>query len=229
LSLELTTDLAMLERLIEPAGKDVLDVGCGAGALVRALAAGGARPIGLEISDAQLARARAADDSSGTRYLVGLAQALPLADASVDAIVFMRSLHHVPIPHMAAALNEAARVLRPGGLLYAAEPLPHGDYYELVRMVEDEQEVRAAAQRALEHAAACGLHHSRTVEYDVRVCLAGLPALRERFVSVDPSRARAFDANAPAIAEAFTRFGQPGPQPGERCFIQPMRATLLSA
>ena len=225
--LEITTDLAMLERLIKPAGKDVLDVGCGTGALVRALAAIGARPIGLEVSDAQLARARAADAGAEARYLVGWAQALPLPDASVDAVVFMRSLHHVPVDEMPTALAQSRRVLRSRGALYVAEPLPQGDYYELVRLVEDELEVRAAAQRALTDAAATGLRRETTVEYGVRVCLNGLEALRDRFVSVDPSRAPAFDARVPVIAEAFARLGEPGGEPGERCFIQPMRAVVL--
>ena len=109
------TDTALLERLVAPAGKDVVDIGCGGGALVRALAAAGARPVGVEISDAQLATARERDGASGARYLVGRAEALPLADASVDVAVFMRTLHHVPAAHLEAALSEARRVLRPGG------------------------------------------------------------------------------------------------------------------
>lgn len=47
LSREVMTDLAMLERLIEPAGKDVLDIGCGGGALVRELEGRGARVVGV--------------------------------------------------------------------------------------------------------------------------------------------------------------------------------------
>ena len=94
------TDTSMLERLVAPAGKDVVDIGCGGGALVRDLAAAGARPIGIEISEAQLATARARDDGSGARYLVGRAEALPLEDGSVDVVVFMRSLHHVPAEHL---------------------------------------------------------------------------------------------------------------------------------
>ena len=49
----------MLARLVAPAGKDVVDIGCGGGGLVRDLAALGARPIGIEISEEQLATARA--------------------------------------------------------------------------------------------------------------------------------------------------------------------------
>ena len=37
----------MLDRLVAPAGKDVLDIGCGGGALVRELAGRGARVVGL--------------------------------------------------------------------------------------------------------------------------------------------------------------------------------------
>ena len=59
---------------------------------------------------------------------------------SVDAVVFMNSLHHVPIPHMAKALAETARVLKPGGLALIHEPEPVGGYFELTKLVDDETE-----------------------------------------------------------------------------------------
>ncbi|HEY6397986.1 MAG TPA: class I SAM-dependent methyltransferase, partial [Solirubrobacteraceae bacterium] len=137
---ELNSDLSVLERLVEPCGKDVLDVGCGGGGLARDLAARGARVIGIEISEAQLAPAIARDGGSGARYLVGCAQELPLDDASVDVVVFMRALHHVPVAELRLALCEARRVLRPGGAVYVAEPLAQGDYFALSSLVEDELE-----------------------------------------------------------------------------------------
>ncbi|MGH2891270.1 MAG: class I SAM-dependent methyltransferase, partial [Solirubrobacteraceae bacterium] len=85
----------MLERLAAPVGRDVVDVGCGDGSLVRRLVKLGARVTGVEVSAEQLRSATEADDGSGASYLVGRAQALPLADGSVDLVVFMRSLHHV--------------------------------------------------------------------------------------------------------------------------------------
>ena len=222
-----TTDLAMLERLVPPAGQDVVDVGCGGGALVRALIARGARVVGVEISDEQLATARARDPGSGARYLVGRAEALPLPDHSADLVVFMRALHHVAPAALAAALTEAARVLRPGGAAYVAEPLAEGDFFALTSIVEDEVEVRAAAQAALAGAAAAGLRRAQTIDYDVQVCLPDLAALRARLVSVDPRRAELFEARRDALAEAFARLGEAGAQPGERCFVQPMRADVL--
>jgi SAM-dependent methyltransferase len=222
----LDSDVAVLERLLAPSGRDILDVGCGGGALVRALAARGARAAGLEIAEDRLAAARAADDG-GARYAVGRADALPFADASLDAVVFMRSLHHVPVTEMAAALGEARRVLRSGGVVYVAEPLAEGEHFELMSIVEDELEVRAAAQRALEDCGRAGLRRARTVEYDVEARYDGLPALRARLVGVDPARASVFDANAAEIAAAFERLGSAGERPGERRFRQPMRADLL--
>jgi ubiquinone/menaquinone biosynthesis C-methylase UbiE len=221
------SDLDVLERLVGPAGKDVVDIGCGGGALVRALTARGARMTGVEIPDQQLGPALANDDGGGARYVIGRAQGLPLEDGSVDAAVFMRTLHHVPADELFDALREACRVLRPSGVVFVTEPLAEGDFFELTRVVEDERAVRAAAQEALARASDAGLERETTLEYDVRLCLAGLGAVRDRLVSVDPARAPVFDARRAELAEAFERLGEPGERPGERCFRQPMRADLL--
>jgi len=224
---EVTTDVEMLDRLARPAGKDVVDIGCGGGALVRELNARGARVVGVEVSEDQLAAALALDDGRGARYLVGQAQRLPLEGSSADVAVFMRTLHHVPLASLLDALSESRRVVRPDGLVYVAEPLAEGDFYELVSLVEDELEVRRAAQQALAQASLAGLERAATVEYDVRVCIRDLAMLRERFVSVDPHRAAVFDARAAQVADAFARLGTPGTRAGERCFLQPMRADVL--
>jgi hypothetical protein len=246
---EVTTDLEMLERLAAPAGKDVLDIGCGGGALVRALAGRGARVTGIEISAEQLASAlaragktvRAAEMTTraaelttapataptNPRYLIGTAQALPLDDDSVDVAIFMRTLHHVPSPKLMTALGEARRVVRSDGVVYVAEPLTEGDYYVLTSLVEDEFEVRRAAENALREAGRASLERFTTIEYDVRLCLGDLATLRARVVSADPNRGPIFDRRVDEIAAAFARLGEPGERPGERCFEQPMRADVL--
>ncbi|HTX07638.1 MAG TPA: class I SAM-dependent methyltransferase [Solirubrobacteraceae bacterium] len=227
MSRDVLSDLEVLDRLVSPAGKDVVDIGCGGGALVRALTGRGARVTGVEISEEQLAPAVSGDDGSGARYLIGRAQRLPLDDASVDAAVFMRTLHHVPPAELLDALGEARRVLRSEGVVYVAEPLAQGDFFELTRLVEDELEVRGAAQDALARASLAGLERAHTFDYDVRLCLADLAALRARLVSVDPARAARFDACEAEVADVFARLGEAGERPGERCFRQPMRADVL--
>ena len=138
--------------------------------------------------------------------------------------MFMRTLHHVP-PE--ASLREARRVLRPDGAVYVAEPLAEGDFFALTSLVEDELEVRRAAQAAIADAGRVGLERAATVDYDVTICLTGVDAFRARTVSVDPERGPAFDARREEIAAAFARLGTPGERPGERCFVAPMRADVL--
>jgi SAM-dependent methyltransferase len=224
---EVTTDIEMLERLAPPAGRDVVDIGCGGGALVRELTARGARVVGVEVSESQLAAALDQDDGRGARYVVGEAQRLPLDDSSADVAVFMRTLHHVPQPSMGEALREAGRVVRPEGIVYVAEPLTQGDFFELVSLVEDELDVRRAAQDALAGATAAGLERATTIDYDVQVWIRDLAMLRKRVVSVDPGRAAVFDARRAELADAFARLGEPGDRDGARCFVQPMRADVL--
>jgi len=228
LSRPVMSDLEVLERLVGPSSKEVVDIGCGGGALVRALTARGAKVIGVEVNEEQLAPALRSDDGgSGARYLIGRAQELPLEDASVDAAVFMRTLHHVPPGELLSALREARRVLRPGGVAYVAEPLAEGEFYTFTSLVEDEREVRAAAQQAIDDAPLAGLERGERVEYEVRLCLAGLDAFAARIISVDPARGELFEARKTLVAEAFARLGEPGGRPGERCFPVPMRADVL--
>jgi SAM-dependent methyltransferase len=85
----------------------VLDLGCGEGALGAARAG----VIGLDCSPTMLAAA------PGPRIL-GDAVALPVPDACLGAVVTVNVLYHLPEPER--AIEEARRVLRPGGLFAAA-------------------------------------------------------------------------------------------------------------
>ncbi len=223
---ELTTNIAVLERLLPLEGSHIVDVGCGGGWLARELAARGARVTGTEISEDQLAEARGRGSAGGRiAYLVGPAQALPLPDACAEAVVFMNSLHHVPETAMGDALSEAGRVLRPGGRLLVAEPQAAGDFYAMVKLVEDEDHVRAMAQAALDDAAGAGWDRITTLEYEIAGRLADVEELRRRMVSVDRARAARFDEHREQLMAAFARLGIEAD--GGREFTQPMRADLL--
>jgi len=111
--------------------------------------------------------------------------------------------------------------------VYVAEPLAAGDFFELTRLVEDEVEVRAAAQAALAEASRAGLERATTVDYDVPILLDGMSALRARVLAADPGRASRFDERSAELASAFQRLGEPGERAGERRFLQPMRADVL--
>jgi SAM-dependent methyltransferase len=189
---ERRSTIDVLSQVVELDGRDVVDVGCGDGALVRRLAGLGARVTGVEVDPDAVAAAEAREPVAGERYAHGTGQDLGLPDASADVVVFMQSLHHVPPEAMDAALREAARVVRPGGAVYVQEPLPEGPFFELVRLVDDETEVRALAQEALARASAAGLQRECQLRFDVPVALTSFDALRARIVGADPSRAGRF-------------------------------------
>lgn len=147
------SDVAAVLSLVAVAGRDLIDVGCGAGDNTAALHAAGARITGVEPEPAQAARNCALAPPAGLAFAAGRAEALPAPDASIDGVLFFRSLHHVPVVAMDAALNEAARVLKPDGFLIVIEPSVEGHYYQLVRLYHDETAERLAAQAALARAA----------------------------------------------------------------------------
>jgi ubiquinone/menaquinone biosynthesis C-methylase UbiE len=113
----------LLDRL-EP-GTDLLDVGCGPGTitadLARRLAPG--RVLGLDRSAEVLEAARRdAGDLATLEYREGDAYALPVEDASFDAVHAHQVLQHLADP--VAALREMRRACRPGGVVAARD----GDY-----------------------------------------------------------------------------------------------------
>ena len=222
-------DLEQLTALVDLDGRRVLDVGCGLGDVVLGAARLGADATGLEISDELLAPAREADTRHEASWVVGVAQDLPFDDATFDLVLFMKSLHHVAAEHMAPALAEARRVVRDGGHVYASEPLLAGSFHELVRLIEDETEVRAAAQRVLGDPAPAGLRVTDVVEYDLRPAFATFDAFAAHIASVDPHRGPVIAANRAQIEATYERLGEVDTASGLRRFRQAMRAHVLQA
>jgi ubiquinone/menaquinone biosynthesis C-methylase UbiE len=111
----------MLDLLGNVTGARILDIGCGDGALVRALAARGAIAVGVDPDPVMLAAARrlAAEAHVPATFLEGRAENLPFPDASFDVVTAMTVLCFVP--DAKGALREMARVLRPGGRLVLGE------------------------------------------------------------------------------------------------------------
>jgi hypothetical protein len=215
----------VLDDILPAGDRVVVDVGCGDGALVRHLARRGARAIGVEVGEEPLARARAHEPAGGERYEQAGAQALPLDDGVADAVVFANSLHHVPGELLDTALGEAARVLRGGGLLYVQEPVAEGPYFELLRPIDDETAVRAAARAAIGGAGRHGLRHEREIRFQNEVVHPDFASFRDRVVLADAARAEAF---GPIEAELRARF-EATAERDERGFRfrQPMRVDVL--
>jgi SAM-dependent methyltransferase len=99
-------------------GRRVLDAGCGGGGYLRALAARGADAHGVEIDGRKCAACASADVRR--RLVQGDLERAPFATACFDLVLLNEVLEHVPDD--AAALREAFRLLRPGGVLIVFAP-----------------------------------------------------------------------------------------------------------
>lgn len=111
----------MLLAAMRP-GERVLDLGCGAGRFVASLQAAGADPVGVDVAEAALERARRVAPGADLRLLEPDGS-VPLEHASVDLVWCSEVLEHVA--DVARTLLEVRRVLRPHGRLLATVPY-HG-------------------------------------------------------------------------------------------------------
>jgi SAM-dependent methyltransferase len=109
------SEVGMLPAELE--GRDVIELGCGTGYVSAWLARRGARPVGIDNSEAQLAGARRFQAEFGIDFplLHGNAENTPYPDASFDLAISEYGASIWCDPY--AWIPEAARLLRPGGEL----------------------------------------------------------------------------------------------------------------
>jgi ubiquinone/menaquinone biosynthesis C-methylase UbiE len=96
----------------------ILDVGCGTGHLLRALAdhySDAKEFVGLDAAPRMIDVAKALSGDARLSFSVGVAERLPYPDGGIDLIVSTTSFDHWS--NQQAGLSECARVLRPGGSL----------------------------------------------------------------------------------------------------------------
>ncbi len=123
-------------------GQEVLDVGCGTGEEVRRLAAvvgPKGRVVGLD-SPTMVEAAREGGVPKNVEFVVGDAHALSFGNESFDRYRAHRVYMHLRDP--AAALSEAVRVVRPGGVVVVSEP----DWGTIAIDADDEEVTRAVAE-----------------------------------------------------------------------------------
>ncbi|WP_214415411.1 class I SAM-dependent methyltransferase [Sphaerisporangium fuscum] len=137
----------VLRRVLPPAPARVLDVGGGTGVHAEWLAADGYE---VELLDPVPLHVERAGRLPGVRARLGDARELPVPDESVDAVLLLGPLYHLPDrADRLRALAEARRVVRPGGPVAAAtinrHAAVHDMIYQRLYLQESYQEAAHAA------------------------------------------------------------------------------------
>ena len=111
--------LGWIKCFVELNGKRALDVGCGGGILVEALAQSGAQTTGIDLSEKALkvAELHALESGAQVNYQAISAESLALTEpASFDVVTCMEMLEHVPDP--ASVVRACATLAKPGATLF---------------------------------------------------------------------------------------------------------------
>ena len=135
-------DLGLIRKLA-PEARLVLDIGAGRGGFVRAARARGlqAWALDLEPDAAHLWR------RDGVPGALGDGARAPFADGSLDVVRLKELIEHVEDP--LALIREAARLLRPGGLLIVHTPSPYSQLYPVGNFWDDYTHVRPFSRLGL--------------------------------------------------------------------------------
>jgi ubiquinone/menaquinone biosynthesis C-methylase UbiE len=152
------TELEIMEACLPLKNAQVVELGCGRAWMTRQMSErfGPAHILATEVDRIQHEKNLQIDDLPRVSFHFGGAEAIDTQDNSADIVVMLKSLHHVPAELMDQALEEIARVLRPGGLAYISEPVYRGDFNDILKLFHDEKEVRELAFSAVSRAVEAG-------------------------------------------------------------------------
>lgn len=220
------TELEIIQQHLPIQDKLLLELGCGRAWMTRQLAERfqPRQIIATEVDTIQHGKNLLIDDLPNVTFTAGGAEAIDLEDSSVDVVIMLKSLHHVPLPLMGLALSEIARVLRPGGLAYISEPVYAGDFNEILRLFNDEKQVRKAAFAAVQNSVAKNeLLLVRQIFFNAPGSYRDFAEFDERMIQVTHTNHQIDEALYRRIRNAFNRhMGEDGAH-----FLKPSRVDLL--
>ncbi|MEO6623455.1 MAG: class I SAM-dependent methyltransferase [Burkholderiaceae bacterium] len=219
-------ELDVLSTMVPVAGQRIIELGCGAAALARALLIRfpDSELTGVEVDARQHAK-NLASPQSRLHFVAGVAQDIPGGDAAFDLALMLKSLHHVPMSAMGQALVEVARVVRPGGHFYVSEPIYDGPLNDVVKVYNDEGVLRAAAQAAIDAALLTGIWKQQTQRrFSITRRFADFAEFERRMIQQTYADHR---LDADTLAEVRRRFECHGGGSAGATFQQPMHVRLL--
>jgi ubiquinone/menaquinone biosynthesis C-methylase UbiE len=219
-------ELDLLQSLVDlDQHPRIIELGCGAAQLSRKLLAKfpACEVTGLEVDERQHAK-NLLNPMQRLHFIKAGAQAIPFKEEHFDLALMLKSLHHVPLDQMSQALSEVHRVLLPNGLLYVSEPVFAGALNEVMRVFHDEEQVRAAAFRAVQQAASSGAWEQvDEILFEMPVHFRDFTEFEQRMIDVTFVNHRLDASTLQVMRERF----EPQMSADGAHFVRPMRVNLL--
>jgi SAM-dependent methyltransferase len=213
-------------ELLQLDGMHILELGCGRAEITRAIATEGTgrSMVALEVDGIQHALHKQITDLSNVEFIMAGAEAIPCPDDSFDVAFMFKSLHHVPLDLMGRAMQEIARVLKPGGLAYISEPIFAGDFNDILKMFHDEEQVRLAAFDATKQAVDSGLFTlAGEIFFNSPMCFDDFADFEQNILNVTHSD----HTLSPELYEAVKAKFETHMTPDGANFLMPIRVDLL--
>lgn len=204
----------------------VLDLGCGKAEVTRKLARSypDSTFIAQEPDAIQVAINLPDADLSNLQFRSGPAESIAAPDESFEAVLMLKSLHHVEAQHLDDAVVEIYRILVVGGLALFCEPVFEGEYNEVLRIFHDEQRVRELAFAALQRAVDSRRYKLKEERFFLReIRFESFNQFEKDVIGVTHTRHVLTDDQYRRVRERFMHHMTDG------CarFLQPMRVDLL--
>ena len=226
-SLPGSSDLELIEKHLPLQGSNLLELGCGTAFTTRRLLE--RFPIGhllaTEVDQVQHQKNLQITDLPNVTFTLAGMEKVPAENNSFDAAIMLKSLHHVPQHLLPQGFSEIHRVLKPGGLLYISEPVFSGEFNEILRLFNDEQNVRMAAFDAIKQAIADGLFRLKEEKHFISQSrFQGFEDFENRILNATHSD---FQIDKQLYRVIKERFASHLDNHGLAVFNNPMRADIL--
>lgn len=225
--LPVNSDQFLLPELIDFHNANIVELGCGTAFVTRKLAEAWptANIIAAEVDQTQHNKNLAITDLHNVTFQLAGMENIHADDNSIDAVIMLKSLHHVPAQLLQKGFAEVHRILKPGGHLYISEPVFDGDFNEILRLFNDEENVRRSAFKAMVEAVESGQFKLvQEIHFLSKSVFADFTAFEERILNVTHSEFAIDDALYQEIKSKFEAYPTTD---DSKVFMNPTRVNLL--
>jgi len=221
------SDQSLLAELIDFHNANIVELGCGTAFVTRKLAEAWptANIIAAEVDETQHDKNLAITDLNNVTFQLAGMQKIDAGDNSTDAVIMLKSLHHVPGHLLQKGFSEVHRILKPGGKLYISEPVFDGAFNDILRLFNDEESVRQSAFNATVEAVESGQFKLvQETHFLSKSVFADFSAFEERIINVTHSEFIIDNALYQKIKSKFEAYPATD---GSKVFMNPTRVNLL--